>query len=222
MNNIKQKSMKIISTNIGKPTTIEWNGEKVQTGIYKRQVNEPIYLGREDVKNDNVIDRRYHGGVDKACYLYSADHYQYWKKLYPELELTWGMFGENLTVEGLHEAEISIGDTFQLGETIVQATQPRQPCYKLGVRFGNPRMVKQFVNSGFSGVYVRVLKNGNVKTGDELQLKEKKDSLSIQKIYELLYTEEFNKEDVEKAVKDPFLAESCRRDLLKRWENKLL
>jgi MOSC domain-containing protein YiiM len=214
--------MKIISTNIGKPTTIEWNGEKVQTGIYKRQVSEPIYLGREDVEKDNVMDRRYHGGVDKACYLYSADHYQYWKKLYPELELTWGMFGENLTVEGLNEAQINIGDTFQLGETVIQATQPRQPCYKLGVRFGNPRMVKQFVNSGFSGVYVRVLKNGNVKTGDELQLKEKKDSLSIQKVFELLYTEELNKEAVEKAVKDPFLAESCRRDLLKRWENKLL
>jgi MOSC domain-containing protein YiiM len=213
--------MKVISTNIGESTTIEWNGKKVQTGIYKHQVNEPIYLGTEDVKNDNVMDRRYHGGVDKACYLYSADHFEFWKKLYPELELTWGMFGENLTVEGLYETQINIGDTFQLGETVVQATQPRQPCYKLGVRFGNPKIVKQFVESGFSGVYVRVLKSGNVKTGDKFILTEKKNSHSIQKVFELLYTDELENETFEMAVNDPFLAESCRRDLLKRWKNLL-
>lgn len=210
--------MKIISTNIGEPTTIEWNGKKVQTGIYKYQVNEPIFLGNEDVEADNVMDRKHHGGVDKACYLYSADHYNYWKKFYPELEMPWGMFGENLTVEGLNEAEVNIGDTFQLGEAVVQVTQPRQPCYKLGVRFGNPKMVKMFVQSGFPGVYLRVLKNGNVKTGDEFILVEKKNALSIQKIFELLYTDKFQKKAVETAVNDPLLDESCRRDLLKRWK----
>ena len=213
--------MEVVSTNIGKPTTIEWNGEKVQTGIYKHQVDEPIYLGTKDVRKDNVMDRRYHGGVDKACYLYSADHYNYWKKFYPELELSWGMFGENLTIEGLHEAEINIGDTFQLGEATIQVTQPRQPCFKLGVRFGDPMVVKQFVDSGFPGVYVRVLKNGFVKTGDKLIQTEKKNALSIQKVFKLLYAEEFQEEAVEMAVKDPFLAESCRRDLQKRWKNWL-
>jgi len=213
--------MKVISTNIGKPTTIEWNGKKVQTGIYKYEVKESIFLGTEDVKNDNVMDRKHHGGVDKACYLYSANHYNYWKKIYSELEMPWGIFGENLTVEGLHEAEINIGDTFQLGETVVQATQPRQPCFKLGIRFGNPKMAKMFVDSGFSGVYLRVLKNGKVKTGNEFISVEKKNSLSIQKIFELLYTDEFQKEAVETAVNDPLLAESCRRDLLRRWKDLL-
>ena len=213
--------MKIISTNIGEPTTIEWNGQKVQTGIYKYPVDTPIFLGAEDVKNDHVMDRKHHGGVDKACYVYSADHYNYWKKFYPDQEMPWGMFGENLTVDGLHEAEINIGDTFQLGETVVQATQPRQPCYKLGVRFGNPKMVKMFVHSGFPGVYLRVLKNGKVKTGNEFILVERKNSVSIQKIFELLYTDEFQKEAVEMAVNDPLLAESCLRDLLKRWKNNL-
>ncbi len=127
------------------------------------------------------------------------------------------MFGENLSVEGLHEAEINIGDTFQLGEAIVQATQPRQPCYKLGVRFGNPKMVKQFVESGFSGVYLRVLKNGKVKTGDKFIQTEKKNSLSIQKVFELLYTDVFQKDAVNSAITNPFIAESCRKDLLKRW-----
>ncbi len=209
--------MKIISTNIGEPKTIEWNGKMVQTGIYKYPVEKPIFLGLEDVENDHVIDRRYHGGIDKACYLYSADHYSYWKKFYPDLEMPWGMFGENLTVEGLHEAEINIGDIFKIGEAVVQATQPRQPCYKLGIRFGDQKMVKQFVDSGFAGVYVRVLEKGFVRTNDEMVLVEKKVSLSVMNVFELLYSPTFRKEAVGQAVNDVFIAESCRNDLLKRW-----
>ena len=210
--------MKIISTNIGKPQIIDWRGKEVKTGIYKYSVPHPIFLGEEDVENDHVIDRRYHGGVDKACYLYSADHYKYWQQFYPELEMPWGMFGENLTVEGLHEAEVNIGDTFQIGEVVVQATQPRQPCYKLGIRFGTQKMVRQFVDSGFAGIYVRVLQKGKVKTGDEVVLADKKDSLSIQKVFELLYLTDFKEEmdNFERAINDPFIAESCRNDLLKR------
>lgn len=213
--------MKIISTNIGEPRTIEWRGKPVQTGIYKYAVSHPIYLGNEDVENDNVMDRRYHGGPDKACYLYSADHYGYWQNLYPELEMPWGMFGENLTVEGLHEADVNIGDTFQIGEVVIQASQPRQPCFKLGIRFGTQEVVRQFVDSGFSGVYVRVLQNGRVKTGDKLIQIEKKDSLSIQKVYELLYTNTFQKERVQQAVNDPNIAASCKIDLVKRWGDEL-
>ena len=210
--------MKIISTNIGKPQTINWHGEEVKTGIYKYSVSYPISLGNEDVVNDHVIDRRYHGGVDKACYLYSADHYKYWQNLYPDLEMPWGMFGENLTVEGLHEVEINIGDTFRIGEVVVQVTQPRQPCYKLGIRFGTQKIVKQFVDSGYAGVYVRVLQEGKIKTGDEVQLIDKRNSLSIRKVFELLYTQNFEneKDNFEKAINDPFIAASCRKDLLKR------
>jgi MOSC domain-containing protein YiiM len=213
--------MKIISTNIGEQRAIDWNGKIVNTGIFKFPVNQPIYLGTDDVENDHVIDRRYHGGVDKACYLYSADHYTYWKTFYPELEMPWGIFGENLTVEGLHEAEINIGDVFEIGESVVQATQPRQPCFKLEFRFPNTEIVEQFVASGFSGVYVRVLKNGFVKTGDTIQLVERKDSISIQRVYELIYSENFDRTAVEKAVNDPFIAQSCRKDLLKRWGSYL-
>ncbi len=213
--------MKIISTNIGESKTVVWRGKQIQTGIYKYPVPHPVFLGNEDVENDHVVDRRFHGGIDKACYLYSADHYKYWKKFYPETELPWGMFGENLTVEGLHEADVNIGDTFQIGDAVIQATQPRQPCFKLGIRFGTQEVVRQFVDSGFAGVYVRVLKNGKVKAGDELKLVEKKDSLSIRKVYELLYTESFQKETVIKAVNDPFIAESCKIDLLKRWGDEI-
>lgn len=213
--------MKIISTNIGEPRIVNWKGKEVKTGIFKYPVSQTIFLGSEDVENDHVIDRRYHGGVDKACYLYSADHYEYWQKLYPELEMPFGIFGENLTVKGLHEAKVNIGDIFKIGEAVVQATQPRQPCFKLEFRFHNDKIVQQFIVSGFSGVYVRVLEKGNVKEGDTMHLIERKDSLSIQKVYELVYTSEFQKEAVEQAVNDPFIAASCKKDLLKRWGNEL-
>ncbi len=208
--------MKIISTNIAEPKTINWNGKEVTTGLFKYSVEDGIFLGTEDVDNDHVIDRRYHGGADKACYLYSADHYPYWKERYPSLEMPWGMFGENLTIEGLHEAEVNIGDIYKIGETVVQVTQPRQPCFKLEFRFNDKKIVRQFVDSGFSGVYVRVLEKGKVKAGDTIKPVEKKNALSIQKVYELLYATQFDR-IVEQAVNDPFIADSCKRDLLKRW-----
>lgn len=213
--------MKIISTNIGEARTIHWHGKEVKTGIYKFSLDKPIYLGLEDIDGDNVIDRRYHGGMDKACYFYSADHYKYWQKLYPKLEMPWGMFGENLTVEGLHEAEINIGDIFKIGNAVVQATQPRQPCYKLDIRFKTRGMVKQFVEAGFPGIYVRVLEKGNVKTGNAIEIVDRKNSLSIQKVFQLLYASEFEKKAVLSAIKDPFIAESCRKDLLKRWGSEI-
>ena len=211
--------MKIISVNIGEPATIQWRGKNVKTGIYKYPVNEPIFLETEDVKNDHVIDRRYHGGTEKACYSYSADHYSYWKKLYPNVDFHYGIFGENLTIQGLNEADIFIGDVFQIGEAKVQVTQPRQPCFKLGVRFGTQKIIRQFIDSGYPGVYFRVLKHGQVKAGDEMDLIEKqtRNTVSIQKVFELLYTDEFQKEPVLNAINNRFLAESCRKDLMKRW-----
>jgi len=210
--------MRIVSTNIGEARTILWRGKNIKTGIFKYSVDEPIYLDTEDVENDNVIDRRYHGGVDKACYLYSADHYEYWKNLHPNVEMPWGMFGENLTVEELHESEINVGDIFKIGDAIVQATQPRQPCYKLDMRFNASGLVKQFIDSGFPGVYVRVLEKGQVKAGDTMEIIERQNTISIQKVFELIYANEFEKDALIAAVNNPFIAKSCRKDLLKRWE----
>lgn len=213
--------MRIISTNIGEARTISWKGKEVKTGIFKFPVDGAIFLRKEDVARDKVIDRRYHGGIDKACYLYSADHYKYWQELYPDLKMGFGMFGENLTVVGLQEAKVNVGDIFKIGTATVQATQPRQPCFKLEFRFPNPLIVKQFIDSGFAGVYVRVLEIGEVKTGDNMERIERINSISIQKVYELIYTDTFQKEAVETAVNDPFIAASCRKDLLKRWGDKL-
>lgn len=213
---MKTVRMQIISTNIAEPATIEWRGQQVQTGIFKYSVERPILLGLENVENDHVIDRRFHGGVDKACYLYSSDHYPFWKSKYPDNDWQWGMFGENLTVNGLDESEIRIGDRFQIGEAEIQVTQPRQPCFKLGVRFGDQSVVEYFWKSSLSGVYVRVLQSGSVIKGDEIRLIERNpDSLSVSQIFSIFRSNRNNPELIQKAIAEPFLADSCRKDILK-------
>ena len=206
--------MKVLSTNIGKPQLIEWRGQQIETGIYKYPVNEPIFLGSEDVVADHVIDRRYHGGVDKACYLYSADHYSFWKNKYPEVDFNWGMFGENITMSGLNESQINIGDSFQLGEAVVQVSQPRQPCFKLGVRFNDQKVVSDFWELPYPGIYLRIIKQGNVKNGDEMILLDRNiESLTVSRVFSIFSGNRENMELIDKALKDDFLAASCRRDI---------
>ena len=176
--------MKIISVNIGEKRTVKWKHKIYETGIFKYPVKDPIFLGEEDVENDYVIDRRYHGGKDKAVYAYGENHYAYWKNLYPDLEFSYGMFGENLTIDNLNEEEIYIGSIYQLGEAKIQVTKPREPCVKLGIRFQDAKVIKQFWNTTKSGVYFKVLKVGNVTKNDELiLLEEVKTSLTIAEVY---------------------------------------
>ena len=208
--------MQVISTNLGEKKKVIYRGKEVYTGIFKYPVNEPLHLGKTDVEKDKVIDRRFHGGVDKACYLYSADHYAYWKGKYPDLDWDWGMFGENLTVKALDESNIHIGDVFKIGTATVQATQPRQPCFKFGIRMGNPLAVKEFIAAQMPGVYIRVLEEGSVKTGDRLEVIEQKlENKSIKEIFYLLYNAKENVEEVKNAVQIPELAQSCYNDLIK-------
>ena len=215
--------MHIISTNIGQPTTIEWRGKELKTGIYKHEVDAPIFLGAGDVVNDHVIDRRYHGGAEKACYLYSAEHYPFWQQKYPQLKWEWGMFGENLTVSGLNESEIRIGDRFQIGEAIVQVSQPRQPCFKLGIRFGTQKVVKDFWDSSFPGIYVRILQPGPISKGDQLTLIESNsNSLSVEQVFSIFGKNKQNFELMKKAIAEPFLAQSCRKDLQKILDSSKL
>lgn len=198
--------MQIISTNIAKPTRILWRGKQVTTGIYKKPTNQPLYLGKENVKGDEVSDRKVHGGIYKACYLFSAEHYQYWKNLYPELDWNWGLLGENLTVSGLDETKIHIGDIYKIGTALVQITQPREPCYKFGVKFGTQKVLKQFIAHGFPGTYVRVLEEGHVAVNDNLTLIERpKKSLTTSQFFNLLYAKEKNQELLNIAIENEAL-----------------
>ncbi|RLD30024.1 MAG: MOSC domain-containing protein [Bacteroidetes bacterium] len=198
--------MQIISTNIAKPITISWNGKKIITGIYKTPTNKPIYLGKKNVKGDEVTDRKHHGGKYKACYLFSADHYPYWQNLYPNLDWDWGMFGENLTVSGLDETKICIGDIYKIGNALVQVTQPREPCFKFGVKFGTQHVLKQFITHGRPGTYVKVLKEGFVKTGDSFKLVEQaKNSITSSQFFELLFAKQKNLQHLKLALENEAL-----------------
>ena len=208
--------MKVISTNLGKSTKIQWNGEETTTGIYKYPVNGPLFLDLENVANDTISNRTVHGGVHKACYLFSSDHYPYWKEKYPLFDWDWGMFGENLTVEGLDESTLKIGNIFKLGTALVQVTQPREPCFKLGIRFGDQKILKEFIDHGFPGSYVRVLQTGHVTKGDVLTLvEESKNPLTIQQFYQLLFAREKDKKLLQLAIDNEALPPGKREKLKK-------
>ena len=183
--------MKVISTNIAKPRIIQWRGQNIRTGIFKKPVDTPILLELKTVKGDEVSDRRVHGGIYKACYLFSTDEYPYWKNLYPNLDWNWGMLGENLSVAGLDETKLVIGDTYRLGSAIVQITQPREPCYKFGVKFGTQKVLKQFIDHGRPGTYVRIIEEGIVSKNDEMTLLDRpKDQISTAQFFDLLFNKE--------------------------------
>lgn len=208
--------MKIISTNIGRMREIEWRGQKITSGIFKEPVNEPLFLGKSGVSKDHVSDKKHHGGSDKACYLYSADHYDYWKNLYPDLNWNWGLFGENLTIEGLDEGEVIIGEIYKLGEAKVRVSQPRLPCYKLGIRMQSKKVVKEFLESPYPGVYLRVIDEGFVKIGDDFELIDSPESgLSVREVYSLFSSNKLNFELKELAINDEYLAVSIKKDLKK-------
>src|SRR5215204_4875381 len=145
---------KVISLNVGLSRTVNFNGQAVTTGIFKEHVNERLRLRifkepvnerlrlrRLNLDGDKQADLTVHGGPDKAVYAYPAEHYSYWKKRLPNMKLPWGMFGENFTTQGLLEDQVNIGDVFRVGSSEIVATQPRMPCYKLGVKFGRMDIV---------------------------------------------------------------------------------
>lgn len=210
--------MKVISTNIGARKKVMWNGEEIETGIYKYPVEEAIFLGKEDVQGDAVVDRRYHGGIDKACYCYSSNYYSFWKARYPHADWNWGMFGENLTIDGLDESNIQIGDVYQLGEAKVEVSQPRQPCFKLGIRFGTPKILKAFTNGNYPGVYLRVLEPGAVAKGDEMHLLEREENAAtVLEIYELLFRKTADQAVVKRALATEKLSESHKDRIRQKW-----
>lgn len=162
--------MKIISLNVGQPRRVLHNGNEVITGIFKSPVPGPLMLRRLNLDGDRQADLENHGGKNKAVYAYPAEHYEFWRRELPEMELPWSMFGENLTTEGLTEADACIGDQFRIGEAVIKVAQPRIPCYKLGIRFGRDDIVKRFFASRRSGIYFSVVEEGFVHLGDSIEL----------------------------------------------------
>jgi MOSC domain-containing protein YiiM len=162
-------ALKLLSVNVGMPRELDWHGKLVRTSIFKSPVFGPVRVATLNLEGDQQSDLTVHGGVHKAVYVYPSEHYQFWHEEIPDLEMPWGMFGENFTTEGLLEAVVNIGDRFRIGSAQFVVTQPRMPCYKLGIRFGRPEIVKRFLQSGRSGFYLSVLEEGQSKAGDSVE-----------------------------------------------------
>ena len=162
--------MRVVSLNVGRPRLVVWNGEPVSTGIYKSPVGGRVMLRALNLDGDRQADLSVHGGPFKAAYAYPSEHYAYWRGELPGAELAWGAFGENFTTEGLEESSVNVGDRFRIGSAEVTVTQPRMPCYKLGIRFGRADMVKRFLASGRTGFYFSIQREGEVGAGDRVEL----------------------------------------------------
>ena len=160
--------MKLLSVNVGQPRAVEWQGRMVETGIFKAPVAGPVALRALNLDGDRQADLSVHGGAHKAVYVYPSEHYAFWRAELPDMELPWGMFGENFSTAGLLE-DVAIGDRFRIGSAEVLVSEPRVPCYKLGLKFGRADMVKRFLASGRTGFYLMVLKEGVVQAGDTIE-----------------------------------------------------
>jgi len=165
--------MKLLSVNVGLPREIEWKGKIVRTSIFKASVPGRVPVAKLNLKGDQQSDLSVHGGIDKAVYAYPSEHYPFWRQQLPDMDLPWGVFGENLTTEGLLEETFHIGDRLRVGSAEFVVTQPRMPCFKLGIRFNRSDIVKRFLQSGRTGFYFAVLKEGEVAAGDSIELLEK-------------------------------------------------
>ncbi len=161
--------MRLISVNVGLPREVVWKGKTVSTGIFKEPINGSAMMRSLNLDGDAQADLTVHGGAEKAVYAYPIEHYAYWRNELPEIDFPCGMFGENLTTEGLLEHQVNIGDRFRIGNAEVIVTQPRMPCYKLGIKFGRADMVKRFLDSRLTGFYFSVLQEGEVIAGDSLE-----------------------------------------------------
>lgn len=170
---MSQQRMGVISVNVGLPREVEWKGRTIRTAIFKEPVQGSITLRRLNFDGDRQADLTVHGGPEKAVYVYPAEHYRLWQEELPGTELPWGMFGENLTVFGMSESAVSIGDRLRIGTAELVVTQPWVPCYKLNVRFGRPDMTKRFYLAGRTGFYVAVAREGEVATGDGIVVLER-------------------------------------------------
>ena len=166
----KKTPMRILSINVGLPREVTWQGKRVTTGIFKNPVETPVMLRTLNLDGDQQADLTVHGGVSKAAYGYPSEHYDYWRSELPGVDLPWGMFGENFSTEGLREDAVYIGDKFRIGEAEVMITEPRMPCYKLGIKFGRADIIKRFLASRRSGFYFSVIREGMIVAGEEIKL----------------------------------------------------
>jgi MOSC domain-containing protein YiiM len=208
--------VEIIALNVGKPHRLIVDGKELITGINKFPVSSPLHLSTVQLEGDGQADLKNHGGVDKALCVYCAEHYPYWEKQL-DRKLAYGAFGENITVSGLLESEVGIGDMFALGEAVVQVTQPRQPCFKLAKKHGVIDLPLQVQDTGFTGYYFRVLKEGMLPVEPQLKLITKHAAgVTIEFANRIYYHDKHNEEGIKRILAVSELSANWRESFLRR------
>ena len=209
--------MKVVSVNVGLPREVEWKGITVSTGIFKEPVAGTVTVRRNNLDGDRQADLTVHGGPNKAVYGYASEHYPYWRKQYPQMELPWGIFGENLTTEGVSEDSLHIGDTVRVGSAVLRVVQPRQPCYKLQIRFGRDDIIQRFLVSGRSGFYFSNVEEGELEAGSAIEIVSRDENqVTISDINRLYLGAESDPELLRRALRVAALPEGLRGSLLRR------
>src|SRR5437868_2936575 len=214
--------MKLVSVNVGLPREVPWHGRNVTTGIYKQSVAGRVALRKLNLDGDRQADLSVHGGAYKAVYCYPLEHYAYWRKELSAGELPMGMFGENSTTDDLLEDSVRLGDRFSVGSAEVVVTQPRLPCYKLGVRFQSDDMVRRFLASGRTGFYLAVTREGQVGAGDEIEaISRDPNAVPVSEITRLYIAKRYADDDVilvRRAMQVAALPESWKQYLGERLQ----
>ena len=210
--------MRLVSVNVGLPREVLWKRRTVLTGIFKDPVVGPVAVHRLNLEGDRQADLTVHGGFEKAIYVYPAEYYSYWRKEFPDMELPFGMFGENFTVEGLDE-KVNIGDQLTIGTAKFMVTQPRLPCYKLGLKFKRDDILKRFLNSGLTGFYLSVVEEGVVEDGNLITYaKHNESGITVEDITQLFAFDRHNMTKLQHTVEVEALPESWREYFQERLE----
>ena len=211
--------MKLISLNVARPRLAVYQAATINTGIFKKPVSSRIALRTLNLEGDQQADLSVHGGPYKAVYAYPSEHYEYWQRLLPDMDLPWGIFGENFTTEGVGEDELHVGDRFRIGSSTVMVRQPRMPCYKLAARFQRDDMIERFLRSGRSGFYFSVEQEGEVTNGESFELISRNhDGITITEMNRLFVREKYNRDLLQKAIATAALPETWRDYFLPRLD----
>jgi MOSC domain-containing protein YiiM len=203
--------MEILSVNVGLPREVIWKGKTVITGIFKEPVSSRVRVRSLNLDGDEQADLSVHGGLDKAVYAYPYEHYDEWRAELPDVDFPMGVFGENLTITGLTEEDVKIGDRFRVGSVELQVTQPRMPCYKLGIRFARPEMVQRMFTNYRSGFYFAVVQEGEVEAGDRLErISQENHNITVADIFQLYTRKKPDLELMQRAAQLEALPQSWR------------
>ena len=208
--------MKLLSVNVGLPREVIWNGKPIETGIYKNPVEGRVNVSALNLDGDKQADLTVHGGIDMAVYAYPSEYYEHWRNEFHGQELPWGSFGENFAISDINDTNVHIGDVFEIGSAQFQVTQPRMPCFKLGIKFEDQGMIKRFLDARTNGFYFRVLKEGDVGAEDEVSIAARDEhKVRVRDIVEL-YVGNGSSDLIERALKVDALPESWKSHLQRK------